>query len=187
MASALQMNPEHSAFEGRRPSGQYSAASMMGPSSFQYAQQMAQYGQQRHDPTNYARTQQQQQHHFIPQQMVQQASQYQYANRPHPLQMQSQPSYPRMDSYAYGVSPSTYSSVDMRFPQQAFPMGYGPPGGFSDMSEFDFYSTRIIIINTDPSRSTGQTRFRDRPSSNPIVSSRPTPKAKTIRTCSMGR
>jgi hypothetical protein len=131
MASNLPTNSEHSSLETRRPSGQYNAAGMMGTSSFQYPQQMVQHGQQRQDINNYARAQQQQ--HYAPQQMVPQAAQYQY-NRPHPLQMHAQAPFPRMDPYAYGVSPSSYSPVDMRFPQQAFPMGYGPPGGYQDMS-----------------------------------------------------
>jgi hypothetical protein len=135
MGNALPANSEQPTFEGRRPSGQYSAANMMGPTPFQYPQ-MSQYGQQRHDPANYSRMQQQQQQqqHYVQQQMVPQAAPYQYANRPHPLQMQSQAPFPRMDPYTYGVSPSNYSPVDMRFPQQSFPMGYGPSGGYPDMS-----------------------------------------------------
>jgi hypothetical protein len=140
MASNLPMNSEQSSLETRRPSGQYNAVGMMGPSSFQYPQQMAQHSQQRHDLNHYARAQQyQQQPHYSPQQMVPQAAQYQYANRPHPLQMQGQPPFPRMDPYTYGVSPSSYSSVDMRFPQQAFPMGYGAPGVHQDMSKSGTY------------------------------------------------
>jgi hypothetical protein len=148
MASNLPTNSEHSSFETRRPSAQYNVAGMMGTSSFQYPQQMAQHGQQRHDLNNYARAQQHQQHqqhqdqqqqqHYAPQQMVPQAAQYQY-NRSHPLQMHAQAPFPRMDPYAYGVSPSSYSPVDMRFPQQAFPMGYGPPGGYQDMSRLAIY------------------------------------------------
>lgn len=134
MASALPTNSEQISLEGRHPSGQYSAAGMMGPTSYQYPQHMAQYGQQRHDPTTYARTQQQQQQHYVQHQMVPQVAQYQYANRPHALQMQTQPPFGRVDPYSFGVSPSNYSPVDMRFPQQAFTMGYNPAAGFPDMS-----------------------------------------------------
>jgi hypothetical protein len=131
MASALPTNSEQPTFENRPPSGHYNAATMMGQASFQYPQ-MAQYGQQRQDP-NYPRMQQQQQH-YAQQQMVPQAAPYQYVNRPHPLQMQPQSPFHRMEPYTYGASPSNYSPVDMRFPQQAFTMGYGPSGSYSDMS-----------------------------------------------------
>lgn len=133
MSNALPVGSEQSPFEARRPSGQHDTASMAGPSSYQYPQQILQYGQQRYDPTTIARTQQQQQH-YAPQQMAPQAAQYQYAHRPHSLQMQTQTPFPRMDPYAFGVSPSAYSPMDMRFPQQPFPMGYGPPAGYQDIS-----------------------------------------------------
>jgi hypothetical protein len=150
MASALPMNSEQPAFENRRPSGQINAATMMGQFQFQYLQ-TNQYGQQRPDPANYARMQQQQhqqQQHYAQQQTMPQAASYQDANRPHPLQMQPQAPFPRMDPYAYGVSPSNYSPVDMRFPQQSFPMGYGPQGGYPDMSMTAFYYTQMGSTNT---------------------------------------
>lgn len=146
MASALPMNPEQSTFESRRPSEQYNAATMMGPASFQYPQ-MAQYGQQRHEPANYSRMQQQQQL-YAQQQMMPQAAPYQYVNRPHPLQMQPQAPFQRMDPYTFGASPSNYSPVDMRFPQQTFPMGYAPPGGYPDMSTSTVYHTQMNTTNT---------------------------------------
>ena len=135
---------EQPSFEARRPSEQYSAAGMMGTTSFQYPQQMAQYGQQRHGPTNYARTQQQQ--HYVPQQTVPQAAQYRYANRPHPPQMQTQPPFVCMEACDFGASPPKYSQVDMRFPQQAFPMGCNPTAGFPDISGFRWSSYPSMTI-----------------------------------------
>jgi len=38
--------------------------------------------------------------------------------------------------------------VDMRFPQQTFPMGYGPQGSYPDMSRSTFYNTHGDITNT---------------------------------------
>jgi RNA recognition motif-containing protein len=158
MASALPTSSEQPTFENRPPSGHYNAATMMGPASFQYPQ-MAQYGQQRQDP-NYSRIQQQQQH-YAQQQMVPQAPPYQYVNRPHPPQMQPQANFHRMEPYPYGASPSNYSPVDMRFPQQAFPMGYGPSGSYSDMSMstlcYAHVNTTNIIIPDQFARRTSET------------------------------
>jgi hypothetical protein len=83
--------------------------------------------------------QQQQQQQYAQQQMMPQPAPYQYVNRPHPLQMQPQAPFQRVDPYTFGVSPSNYSPVDMRFPQQTFPMGYAPPGGYQDMSTSTTY------------------------------------------------
>lgn len=152
MASVLPTNSEQPTFESRRLSEQYNAATMMGPTSFQYPQ-MAPYGQQRHDPANYSRMQhqqqqQQQQQQYAQQQMVPQTAPYHYVNRPHPLQMQQQAPFHRMDPYAFGASPSNYSPVDMRFPQQPFPVGYAPPGGYQDMSTSTFSYAQLNTTNT---------------------------------------
>ena len=168
MAGALPTNSEQPTCENRRPSGQNNTATMMGPSSFQYPQ-MPQYGQQRHDPANYSRMQhQQQQQHYAQQQMVPQALPYQYANRPHPLPMQTQAQFPRMDPYGYGVSPSNYSPVDMRFPQQSFPMGYGPQGGYPDMSRsmlcYTQMNTADTICSDQYARRTSETPVANVPS-----------------------
>lgn len=107
----------------------------MDPASFQHVQQMPQYGQQRHDPTHSARTQQQQQQHYIPQHFVPQAVQYQLGNRPQPPQRQTQPPFARMGPYAYGMNQPGHSPVDMSFPLQHFSMGYNAPGGYADMGK----------------------------------------------------
>ena len=141
MASALPTNSEQPTFESsRRPSEQYNAATMMGPTSFRYPQMAPQYGQQRHDPTNYASMQQQQ---YAQQQMMPPAVPYQYANGPHPLQIQPQAPLHRIAPYAYGTSPSSYSPVDMRFPQQTFPMGHAPPSCYPDMSTSQFFHAHM--------------------------------------------
>lgn len=145
MASALPANSEQPSFDNRRPSETYNSATMMGQTPFQYPQ-MAQFGQQRHDPANFSRMQQQQQ--YAQQQMVPQTVPYQYANRPHPLQMQPQAPFHRMDPYAYGASPTSYSPVDMRFPQQTLPMGYAPPGGYPDMSTSRFCRAHMNTTNS---------------------------------------
>lgn len=168
------MNLEQSSFEARRPSGQYNSASMTGPPLFQYSQQTPQYGGQRQDHTHFARPQQHQQH-YVPQQMVPQAAQYQYANKPH-LQMQTQPHFPRMDPYAYGVSPSAYSPVDMRFPQQTFPMGYAPHAGYQDMSRRILQNLTVKITNTN-FRSICQARLRNNGSRDPVCTARTSAKA----------
>ena len=129
MSNAL---PEQSSFEARRPSAQFNlppSAGMMNHS----IPHMPQYNQQPHDPRNFARPPQHQ--HFAPPNMMHQAPQYQYQNRPQLPHMQTQPHLARVDPYAYGMVQQGYSPVDMRFPQQPFPIGYGPPAGYADPSK----------------------------------------------------
>jgi hypothetical protein len=127
MSNALPASSEQIPFETRRPSAQFNmppSAGMMGP-SIPY---LPQYGQQSHDARNFVQ-QPQQQHYALPNAMHQ-ATQYQYPNRPQQSPMQTQP------PYNYGLMQQGYSPVDMRFPQQQFPIGYGPPAGYADPSTF---------------------------------------------------
>jgi hypothetical protein len=139
MSNALPANPEQSSFETRRPSAQFNllpSAGMMNQS----IPHMPQYGQQHHDPRNFARPPQHQ--HFAPPNMMHQAPQYQYPNRPQQPHMQTQPPLARVDPYAYGMMQQGYSPVDMRFPQQQFPIGYGLPGGYADPGKIKTNETR---------------------------------------------
>lgn len=134
MANALPATSEQSAYGARRPSAQYNtpaSAGMMAPSSYAYGQPVPQYIQQPHDPRAFARLQQQQQ--YPPQQVMPQAAQYAYPNRPQQQTMQMHPQYARVDNFAYGINQPGYSPVDMRFPQSQFPMGYAAPGGHADI------------------------------------------------------
>lgn len=138
MPTALPTAMEQTTIGPQRSSSSYnvpiSSVTMMSP-SFQYTQQMLQCGQQRHDPTAFARTQHHQhpQQHYLPQHFVPQAAQYQIGNRLQQLpQMQTQPLFNRI---AYGMNQPAYSPVDMGFPQQQYPMGYGVPTKFADMGK----------------------------------------------------
>jgi hypothetical protein len=132
MSNALPTNPEQTPFETRRPSAQFNlppSAGMMNQSILP----MPQYGQQPHDPRNLARPPQHQ--HFAPPNMIHQAPLYQYPNRPQQPHIQTQPHLARVDPYVYGMVQQGYSPVDMRSPQQQFPIGYGPPAGYVDPSK----------------------------------------------------
>lgn len=123
---------------GRRPSNQYvmpTQSGMMGPNPYQYNAQASQYGQQSPDAAAFARAQPQQQP-YLPHNYAAPPAHYQMAGRPQPAQIQTQPPYPRVDPYAYGVAHPSYSPVDMRYPQQSYPVGYGAAGGYADMSGF---------------------------------------------------
>ena len=127
MANAIPASSEQTPLENRRPSAQFN----MPPSAVVMGQSipyMPQYGQPSHDPRNFIQPPQQQ--HYPHPNAMHQATQYQYPNRPQqPPPMQVQP------PYNYGLMQQGYSPVDMRFPQQQFPIGYGPPTGYADPSK----------------------------------------------------
>jgi hypothetical protein len=138
MSNALPPSSEQAPFENRRPSAQFNmppSAGMMGP-SIPY---IPQYGQQSHDPRNFIQPPQQQ-HYALPNAMHQ-ATQYQYSNRPQQSPMQAQP------PYNYGLMQQGYSPVDMRFPPQQFPTGYGLPAGYADPSTIPNSGTHHTTTN----------------------------------------
>lgn len=137
MASALHPSIDHS-YEARCPStlyGMRNPADMINPASLQYMPQLSQYGGQRPVPTVFAGAQQQPQQQHLPRQYDAQPAQLQTASRPQPAQLQTQPPFPLMDHYPYGMYQPAISPVDMRFPQQGFSISYSPPGGYADLGK----------------------------------------------------
>lgn len=134
MSNAMPSNPNHSPLNARRPSSQYNTTGpngMMGPGSFPYFPQATPHGQQRQDVAAFSRAQPQQ---FLPQHYSAQAAPYPMVTRQPPAHIQTQSPYGRVEPYAYGMAQPAYSPVDMRYPQPTFPVGYGAPAGYAEMS-----------------------------------------------------
>lgn len=133
MSNALPTSSSGQSYmDNRRPSAPYvvpAPAGMMGPGNHQYSAPVPQYAQQRPDPTAFARAQQQL---YLPHNYAIPPAHYPMASRPQSAHTQTQPQYQRVDAYAYPMAQPGYSPVDMRYSQQTFPIGYGPPGGYQE-------------------------------------------------------